>query len=744
MVSHLWNYFGAAGAIGKCKTLYGNPAEWFVEDSRRIILDTKANVLPMKKRLIYGSGVILLLVLVTLVVWQGSFNFTFFTPSDPTQTLVLWPVSVLVFILMVALGFMLARNGVKLLVERRGNREGSRIRTKLVLGAIALSITPVVFMVVFSFEVMSHNLDKWFSRPMQNSKADFNQIAATLNRLLQEKAEAQAGLLAHSPDVRLQLGGGPVKPGYLEEFCTEHDVAGASVFAFNSKIPVATCGTVPKTIQKNGQITVAKHPVAWTGRDVGEVVVYLKIPLDLAQKQKEIEEFNKQSDQINQSRNTVRLQSTLILCVITLFTVYVATWIAFYLSRQISVPIAALARGAQEVGQGNLSYRVEVGAIDELAGLVNGFNRMTSQLEANSRELNARRRFTEAILENIPTGVVSMAADGSIQRVNRALKSILPEELAVNAKTLEDLFPSEDAAEIRYLMKRARRTGTSAQQLDLRFGTAILHLAVTVSALDNQISSGFVMVIEDTSDLLRAQKAAAWNEVARRIAHEIKNPLTPIGLSAERIARQLERARLTPEMAAIFRECTDTIMNEVQSVKALVNEFAQFARFPAAKPERSQLNEVVESAMSVFAGRLENIDLCVDLAPSLPTVMIDREQFKRVVINLVDNAAEAMQDSLVRNLSVITQLGAGDTIELVIADTGAGVSPEDREKLFVPYFSTKGRGTGLGLAIVNNILAEHQAHIRVEDNAPAGTRFTVEIPGIFESQEIPESVVMAV
>jgi two-component system, NtrC family, nitrogen regulation sensor histidine kinase NtrY len=697
----------------------------------------------MKKRLIYGSGIFLLLVLMTLVVWQGgSFSSTVYTPADPTQTLVLWPVSLLIFILMVALGFMLVRNGVKLLVERRSNREGSRIRTKLVAGAIALSITPVVFMVIFSYEVMSHNLDKWQTRPMQNSKADFDEIATALTGLLQDKAEAQAGLLAHSPDVRLQLGGGPVQPGYLEEFCSSHEVAAARVFPLNSNVPVATCGSVPRNAEKDRQITVARHPVTWAARDVGEVAVYLKVPLNVYQKRSEIEKYDRQFNALARSRNAVRLQSTLILCVITLFTIYVATWIAFYLSRQISVPIAALARAAQEVGQGNTNYRVEVGAIDELAGLVNGFNRMTSQLEANSRELNARRRFTEAILENIPTGVISMAADGSIQRVNRALKGILPEELVTKARKLEDLFPSEDAAEIRYLMKRARRTGLSAQQLELKFGGATLHLAVTVSALDNQISSGFVMVIEDTSDLLRAQKAAAWNEVARRIAHEIRNPLTPIGLSAERIARQLERARLTPEMAAIIRECTDTIINEVESVKGLVNEFSQFARFPAAKPERAFLNDVVESALSVFAGRLENIRLSVDLAPSLPPVMIDREQFKRVVVNLVDNAAEAMQESLVRNLDVVTQLGAADTIELIVADTGAGVSPEDREKLFVPYFSTKGRGTGLGLAIVNNILSEHHAHIRVEDNVPAGTRFTVEIPVILEAQDAPESAVM--
>jgi PAS domain S-box-containing protein len=695
-----------------------------------------------KKRLIYGSGIALLLVLITLVVWQGSFDFTIFTPSDPAQILILWPVSLLIFILMVALGFMLVRNGVKLIVERRSNREGSRIKTKLVIAAIALSITPLVFMFLFSVEVMNHNLDKWFTRPMQKSKADFDEIAQALSKELQDKAEAQAALLAHYPEVRLQLGGGPVLPGYLQEFCSSHDVAAARVFPLNSETGVATCGTVPQAITKDGDVTVARHQVTWAGREVGTVAVYVKVPIDVYNERRDIEQQDEWFNKLSASRNYVRLNDTLILCLITLFTSYVAIWIALYLARQISVPIAALARGAQEVGQGNLGYRVEVGAIDELAGLVSGFNRMTCQLEANSRELNARRRFTEAILENIPTGVISMAADGSIQRVNRALKRILPEELVVMAKKLEDLFPSDDAAEIRYLMKRARRTGIAAQQLELKFGSATLHLAVTVSALDDRQSSGFVMVIEDTSDLLRAQKAAAWNEVARRIAHEIKNPLTPIGLSAERIARQLDRAQLTPEMAAITKECTDTIISEVHSVKCLVNEFAEFARFPAAKPERSGLNEVVESALAVFAGRLENINLRVDLAPSLPPVMIDREQFKRVVVNLVDNAAEAMQDSLVRNLYVTTQVAAADTIELVIADTGAGVSPEDREKLFVPYFSTKGRGTGLGLAIVNNILAEHHAHIRVEDNLPAGTRFTVEIPVLLETQDVQESVVM--
>ncbi|MEO8025128.1 MAG: ATP-binding protein, partial [Bryobacteraceae bacterium] len=240
---------------------------------------------------------------------------------------------------------------------------------------------------------------------------------------------------------------------------------------------------------------------------------------------------------------------------------------------------------------------------------------------------------------------------------------------------------------------------------------------------------GFVLVLEDTSELLRAQKAEAWHEVARRIAHELKNPLTPIALSAERIGRQLQRGGLgTADGQRVIAECAATISREVESVKNLADEFSRFSRFPAAQPAPSDLNEIVRNGLDVFAGRLDGIALRLDLSPNLPFLQLDQEQFKRVVVNLVDNAAEAMHDSPVRKLLVATYAAGPDAVELVIADTGCGVSPADKEKLFLPYFSTKGRGTGLGLAIVNHILSEHGASIRVEDNRPSGTRFLVEIP----------------
>jgi two-component system nitrogen regulation sensor histidine kinase NtrY len=414
--------------------------------------------------------------------------------------------------------------------------------------------------------------------------------------------------------------------------------------------------------------------------------------------------------------------------------VFFATWIALFLAKQISIPIAALLDAASEVRKGNLKHRVNVRAVDELASLVRGFNEMTQELEATGRELDVRRRFTEAILESIPTGVISITADGSVKRVNRALAKIFPAEAVAKATRLEDLFSREDTAEIKYLMKRARRTGSASRPMELRTESRKLQLAVTVSALEEKLTSGFVVVLEDTSELLRAQKAAAWHEVARRVAHEIKNPLTPIALSAERIARQVERLQVPAPTERILQECTATISKSVESVKTLVDEFSQFARFPSAQPVRCDLNDLVREALLVFQGRLDAIEIRTDFAPGLPAVNLDPEQFQRVVVNLVDNAAEAMQDSLVKKLLLATRPGAADSVELVVADSGPGISPDDKEKLFLPYFSTKNRGTGLGLAIVSHIVAEHNAQIRVEDNQPVGARFTIEIPALVEAE----------
>jgi nitrogen fixation/metabolism regulation signal transduction histidine kinase len=675
----------------------------------------------MRKRYVFGGGLLLLALLLTLVVWQVSFKPGEYGPADAAQTFAFWAVSTLIFILTVTLLVRLVRTAVKLYLERHSGQEGSRIQSKLVFGALALSLLPVVFLFLFGYVILNRTLKTWFSRPGENIKIELIDTAVALGEEVQGRAQALADGLAKQP-------GAVSGAADLSQVCRSDRIA---ELRLEDSHGVGQILCMQEAGKKDGrQLFTARAALAGGG----VLVVRVRPRVELQETQSRIQRYTHEYDLLSADKSSIRRLYMLFLLLIALFILFVATWIALILSRQISVPISALLGAAGEVRKGNLSYRVSTPAIDELATLVRAFNEMMQALEANSRELESRRQFTEAILESIPTGVISLTADGSIRRVNRALHGLFPERKIEAARHLHDLFSAEDAKEIRHLMKRAQRTGLSASQFDLESPGMVRHLAVTVSALSPRStaplpsSQSFVLVIDDTSELLRAQKAAAWHEVARRIAHELKNPLTPIALSAERIARLLDRGGFPPDSHRILRECAGTISREVESVKALADEFSQFSRFPAAQPVTSDLNTVVRNALDVFAGRLDSIDLRVDLAADLPPVHVDPEQFKRVVVNLVDNAAEAMHDSLLKRLLVATRATAADSVEVLVADTGCGISAGDKERLFLPYFSTKGRGTGLGLAIVSHILAEHGGRIRVEDNRPAGARFYVEVP----------------
>ncbi len=688
----------------------------------------------MKRRAIHLLGALALAVSIVLVIWQGSFTFGEFAPTSIEQTYLFWAVSTLIFLVMVTLGFILFRTGVRLYIERQADRDGTGLKTKMVIGALALSFIPVFFLVLFSVSVLNRNLEKWFSRPAMNVRLDLEKVNSSLKSEANEKARAQADWLAGLPEVRGYAVTGIRNKLLFDAICRKRKLGQAYLVRPDGSRLEICPAAVPET-GPAGRMVMVRTPLPGEAEDGTYLMLASPMPIDLAAMQQSIEQSIREYDQLASNRKATRRVYLLLLALITLFILFVATWIALFLARQINVPISAVLEAARQVRSGNLSYRIDVRAIDELRSLVRSFNEMTRDLEANRRELESRRRFIEATLENIPTGVLSITSGGRIQMVNRALSRIFPEEQVRAAKHLRDLFPEEDAAELRYLMNRARRTGVANRQFDFKSEGRAFHLSVTVSALDDKLNPGCVVVMEDTSEVLRAQKAAAWREVARRIAHELKNPLTPISLCAQRISRHIGRAQEwngppPPEIERVLRECSTTISEEIESVRSLVDEFSRFARFPAAQPEPADLNEVVRSALSVFEGRLDGIELTRDFAPELPQVRIDREQFKRVVVNLVDNSAEAMEEALRKQLYVGTRVAGTDAVELIVADTGCGVSMEDKEKLFLPYFSTKGRGTGLGLAIVNHILSEHGAGIRVEDNHPVGARFIIEIPAM--------------
>jgi nitrogen fixation/metabolism regulation signal transduction histidine kinase len=450
-----------------------------------------------------------------------------------------------------------------------------------------------------------------------------------------------------------------------------------------------------------------------------------------------------------------------VLLLLTVVVLFATTWFALFLSKLVTRPVVALAEATQEISRGRLDYRVEVRAADEIGDLVHSFNRMAEELESSRRQIDAssqelsaanvaleqRRRHIETILESIPNGVLSLNAQRHVTHVNDALLRLFHPmgsgsgaQSALIGASLRDVFAADVLEDLEPLLRRADRMGTTTTQMEMMLPHAALNVAITVATLKHAGQAlGYVLVFEDLSELLKAQKQAAWREVARRVAHEIKNPLTPIALSAERIRRHLQRGT-PPDSASlkVLNSCADTIAEAVETVRTLVDEFSTLARFPTARPQPANINAIVESTLAMFHERLDKIRVRTSLAPDLPHVMADGEAIKRALANLVDNAAEAMQDALFREIQISTALVANrDVVEITVADTGHGVTRELKERLFLPYFSTKKRGTGLGLAIVNRIVEDHHGSIRVEENQPVGARFVVELPVVSEAVAAP-------
>ncbi|PWT92416.1 MAG: PAS domain-containing sensor histidine kinase, partial [Proteobacteria bacterium] len=494
----------------------------------------------------------------------------------------------------------------------------------------------------------------------------------------------------------------------------------------------------------------SRIPLVESGRTVGSILAgYRANPTFLARYadiQSQTNEYYAQK----QNLRTLKRQMLLILLLFTTLAVFAVTWVALFLAKQVTVPIQALAEGTREVSAGNFDYQVPEQAQDELGVLVRSFNAMTlelrdsrSQIDQFTRnlqhavqELERRRQLMETILESIPTSVLSLDANGRILRANSAVSHMFGLE-KLEPAMLEDLLGAEVTRVVQQLMRRSLRIGVVSREVETVVSGRVLHLAVTVSSLGpRRTNTGYVLVLDDLTELLRAQKSAAWQEVARRIAHEIKNPLTPIQLSAQRLSRFLERRRASgaalpqdAELSQLVGECARLIEREVSALSALVNEFSEFVRFPTAKLAPANPTVIVQEALEVFSGRLDGITVKTSLAEHLPTVRADHVLLRSVIVNLIDNAAEALEGSPVREIVVATRTpGESDSVEISVADTGHGISPEDKDKLFLPHFSTKGRGTGLGLAIAARIMAEHGGIIHAEDNFPVGSRFVVVLP----------------
>jgi hypothetical protein len=715
-------------------------------------------------------------LLLTILVLQASFNLKFISPDSNQELLFFAGLSGLIFFAFVALTVVLGRNLLKLYAERRQGVAGSKFRTRLVVVSLLLSFLPVIAMFWFSYGLMNRSIDKWFSQPVEEVRADTAAMSALLYDYAGQNVTSEAQSIAQTDE--FQRAFATRRFSEVNEELREHipTLQGGFVVALASGNAAATLNTPAVWTDMKAGFPVqsalrGEHPhFQWGPTDYivaavplpdGAVIVAMPLPPKFAETARQIQDSQKRYIELAAKRKLFRRTYIGFLLLLTVVVLFASTWLALLLSKLVNRPVAALAAGTAAISKGQLDYRVDIRATDELAELVQSFNSMAEQLEssrhqieASSRDVGAanealerRRRYIETVLESIPTGVISIDASRRVTLANAAFSRMFYLERSeyVSPATLvnlplRDVLPADVLEDLEPLLRRADRMGITAASMDLALPRTRLNVAVTVSALRHAAEGvGYVLVFEDLSDLLRAQKQAAWREVAQRVAHEIKNPLTPIALSAERIHRHLTRGA-APDAASleVIRTCAETIRNAVESVRSLVDEFSVLARFPASRPQPASLNNLVEAALIMFDGRLEGIRVRTELAHDLPPVMADPEAIKRAVANLVDNAAEAMQDAMLKEITISTSLVASrDAVELVVSDTGQGVSRDLKERLFLPYFSTKQRGTGLGLAIVSRIVEDHRGSIRVEENKPFGSRFVVELPVAVETISAP-------
>jgi PAS domain S-box-containing protein len=704
-----------------------------------------------------------------ILLSQSSFDLpAFLNPNTNRELLFFAAITVVISALFAMMTFVLVRNLLKLLAERRLGVLGSKFRTRVVVTGLLLSVLPVIVMFWFAYGFMNRSIDKWFSRPVEEVREDTAAMASLITTYAQQNAASEALSIANATET--QRGFADKAFGLVTSELQQHETTlqggfavalldGNEVAEFRAPAAWALLQPHIPLEQVSGSTPV---PFSWDETDyilgnarVGEsgwILVAMPLPQRFSQTVRQLEASQKRYFELYRQRRLLRHTYMSLLLLLTVMVLFATTWLALFLSKLVTRPVVALAEATQEISRGRLDYRVEVHAADEIGDLVRSFNRMAEELESSRRQIDAssrdltaanaaleqRRQHIETILESIPTGVLSLDAQHHVTHVNQALLRMFhpagtrgDNDLGMIGAELRQIFPGEVLEDLLVLLRRADRMGITTSQMEMVVHRSKLNVALTVATLRHEnVQEGYVLIFEDLSDLLKAQKQAAWREVARRVAHEIKNPLTPIALSAERIRRHLERG-VRPDAASlgVIGNCADTIAGSVETVRRLVDEFATLARFPASQPKPASVNLIVESALSMFAGRLDGIQLHAHLTPRLPKVMADPDALKRALANLVDNAAEAMEGSLVREIEVSTSLVTSqDAVEIVVADTGHGVTRDLKEKLFLPYFSTKKRGTGLGLAIVSRIVEDHHGSIRVEENRPVGTRFIVELP----------------
>ena len=661
-------------------------------------------------------------------------------------------------ILILLLIFLVIRNLVKLIFERKRKVLGAKLRTKLVVAFVSLSLVPTILLFFVAVGFITNSVEHWFSAQVEqslqgslevaqtyyrdfakNTVSTAQQISKTLSKQGIHKGPKEMGLLREQLEVRRQEYHLSTLRIFLRGEGNTIGVEDPALKPVSLNLPndLLEAGFSGKEVSRilsvgEGEMIMGIAPIfnlSEGGEVVGVVAASHFIPKSLTVKMREISHAYVEYKQLKILKKPIKFSYMTALLMVTLLIVFSATWFGFHLAKDITVPIKDLAEATHRIATGDLNFRIQMKTTDEIGLLVQSFNQMTGDLQVSRSELEQRKKYMEIVLKNVAAGVISIDEEGNVTTINTSAEQMLEikGEAALDKKFSEAL-PKEYVEQLEHLLSELRSSGMDSieRQLTVNLEGKSLSLLINLTTLRDEEgkSLGVLAVFDDLTQLIKAQRMAAWREVARRIAHEIKNPLTPIQLSAQRLRkRYLEK--LQPD-GTVFDECTRTIVKQVEELKGMVNEFSNFARMPASQPTPNQLNDIIQETLVLFQEAHKRIRF--EFAPNhIPVLNVDRDQMKRVMINLIKNSLTAIENE--GKIRIQTDYDPRlQIIRLEVSDDGRGIPDEDKGRLFEPYFSTRKSGTGLGLTIVNAIISDHNGYIRVRDNKPKGTTFLIELP----------------
>ncbi len=660
----------------------------------------------------------------------------------PTNVVIFALINLNILMLMVFM-LLLGRNLIKLYFERKKGAIGSRFKTKLVFAFIGLSIVPTLMLFLVASGIITSLVDSWFSLQQDLFMRESLSISQEYLERWKEDAERIfsalhncTGLKVESPYLtseRLALVAGEHGAKLIEVF----NLQGELVAQSKNKPKYATSKEAIRDFLGDRKKVIGEemdriYKVFVKGQDRIMVVTY-KIPSSVRKSLTTITNIYRGYQEMKSVSKSVKWLYIISFLVVTMLILFSSMWIGLQIAKGITVPIEALAKATEEVAAGDLDVSVGVKADDEIGILVNSFNSMTQELKKNRRRLEEGKRYIETVLESVATGVISLDKEGKIISINAAARNLLDlgEDADFEGNSYRALLSQGPFQSLMETIRDALRQGDCSGRNEVRLvreeGVTILNVGVTPIYDQEGRYDGMVIVLEDMTELAKAQRAAAWEEVARRVAHEIKNPLTPIKLSAQRMRRRVGRAEIPEEEKNVLNHCIDTIIDQVDLMRNMVNEFHQFARFPKISPVPCNVEEIVDEIRTTYHSSHPKIEISVERVGELPQIMLDKEQMKRVLMNLVDNAIEAMKGRGRVEIRLLRDY-ASNQLVIEVKDEGEGIPPEERELIFQPYFTTKEGGTGLGLAIVNRIVTDHGGYIRVRPNRPKGSVFVIELP----------------